>query len=77
MKRILEIIELLRNIRFELSGIAVILKDNPHRTDKHVTTLVAQTSDELARVFSEVSKSPIPPLELGEYYVVKVHKRNF
>lgn len=76
MKKIKEFIDLLRDLRFRISTLSLALSD-AKILDNPVSTNVALTSEELSRILSEVSKTTLPPLHLGEYYVVKVFKRNF
>lgn len=77
MYKIVSLLESISNTLQDLRNhILFSPKAEENRTD-HVATIVADSASELQRVLKNVADNQIPPIALGEYYVVKVFKRNF
>lgn len=79
MKKIYQIFEILTDILEHVRSIDFKCKNTSvvPSTEIPLATFLADSPSELQRLFTRISEFPVPPISLGEYFVVKISKRSF
>lgn len=83
MKKIYQIFEILTDILEHVRSIddkcnALVFRpaESNDNSETQIATFLADSPNELQRLFTRVSEFPAPPLALGEIFVVKVYKKS-